>query len=245
MTSLPPASMVFNARSAGIASSTASTRPQRMPMSRLPRSDWLGSSTSPPLITRSNLSAGPIAASARPESASAAAEPVRLRKFRRDKADMMSAPPFMYSYGRMMRWPPVLRKSARMLPASGLLQDLIVEHRYDRAWPGVIRAHPQPGEGVGQDCAGLGIPDDDLKRVFRPADPCEHAIDRLIGAELPCESGFTAIATLNAASRYRLAGDCAGLDDGVASRCRKPLARLLRRLLQVLGIDRIGADHAA
>ena len=54
--------MVFEARAAGISVSTASITPQRMPMSRLPRSDWLGSSTSPPLITRSNLSFGPIAA---------------------------------------------------------------------------------------------------------------------------------------------------------------------------------------
>ena len=35
-----------------------------MPMSRLARRFWLGSSTSPPLIRRSNLSFGPIAASA-------------------------------------------------------------------------------------------------------------------------------------------------------------------------------------
>ena len=48
----------------GISGSIASITPQRMPMSRLPRSDWLGSSTSPPLITRSNLSFGPIAAPA-------------------------------------------------------------------------------------------------------------------------------------------------------------------------------------
>src|SRR5690349_19672595 len=37
-----------------------------MPMSRRPRRPWLGSSTSPPLMTRSNLSVGPMAASARP-----------------------------------------------------------------------------------------------------------------------------------------------------------------------------------
>jgi len=92
MTSLPDASIIFSARSAGMLSSTACTTPQRMPMSRPPRSDWLGSSTSPPLITRSNLSAGPIAASARPAIAAATADPVRPRKFLRDKADMMGAP---------------------------------------------------------------------------------------------------------------------------------------------------------
>ena len=95
MTSLPAASIVFNARSAGMLSATASTTPQRMPMSRLPRSGWLGSSTSPPLITRSNLSVGPMAASVRLETATAAAEPVKARKFRRDKADMASAPSYM------------------------------------------------------------------------------------------------------------------------------------------------------
>jgi hypothetical protein len=56
----------------------------------------LGSSTSPPLITRSNLSAGPIAAQAefvkRPDIAAAAADPVRLRKCRRDNADMLILP---------------------------------------------------------------------------------------------------------------------------------------------------------
>src|SRR5580698_5202247 len=92
MTSLPVASMVFNARASGISASIASTTPQRIPRSRLPRSDWLGSSTSPPLITRSNLSAGPIAALAsvvtRPEIAAAAADPVSASNLRRDKADM-------------------------------------------------------------------------------------------------------------------------------------------------------------
>jgi hypothetical protein len=51
--------MVLAARAGGISFSTASITPQRIPMSRLPRSDWLGSSTSPPLMTRSNLSFGP------------------------------------------------------------------------------------------------------------------------------------------------------------------------------------------
>ena len=36
--------------------------PKRMPMSRLARSDWLGSTTSPPLMRRSNLSHAPIVA---------------------------------------------------------------------------------------------------------------------------------------------------------------------------------------
>ena len=45
VTSLPEASMVLEARAAGISASIASITPQRMPMSRFPRSDWLGSST--------------------------------------------------------------------------------------------------------------------------------------------------------------------------------------------------------
>src|SRR6185312_9717881 len=95
MTSLPVASMLFSARAGGMLSSTASTTPQRMPMSRFARSDWLGSSTSPPLITRSNLSFGPMAARAVPDNAVAAADPERTRKSRRDNADI-GAPPDMF-----------------------------------------------------------------------------------------------------------------------------------------------------
>ena len=84
--------MVFAARAAGISFSTASITPQRMPMSRFPRSDWLGSSTSPPLITRSNLSFGPIAALACPDMAATAADPVRLRKSRRENPLMATLP---------------------------------------------------------------------------------------------------------------------------------------------------------
>src|SRR5579871_834933 len=83
--------MTRSARAAGMSGSMASITPKRMPTSRRPRSDWLGSSTSPPLITRSYLSFGPMAANAgRPaaESASAAA-PVRTR--RRDAG--ISCPP--------------------------------------------------------------------------------------------------------------------------------------------------------
>src|SRR4029078_2850109 len=87
--------MVLAARAAGISFSTASTTPQRMPMSRFARSDWLGSSTSPPLITRSNLSFGPIAACVAPDHAIEGADPERTRKSRRDNADI-GAPPDMF-----------------------------------------------------------------------------------------------------------------------------------------------------
>src|SRR3954469_25745824 len=103
--------MVLAARAAGISLSTASITPQRMPMSRLPLSDWVGSSKSPPLITRSNLSFGPIAALARrPDSVAAAAEPVSLRKLRRDSADMLVSPPEDFCVATMMRLTPQLRK---------------------------------------------------------------------------------------------------------------------------------------
>src|SRR3954469_19073439 len=108
--------MVFKARAAGISGSMASTTPQRMPMSRLPRSDWLGSSTSPPLITRSNLSAGPIAASAVLDNAcditAAAADPVTCRKLRRDNADMLALSLGNIFMDRMMRLAPDFRKPA-------------------------------------------------------------------------------------------------------------------------------------
>ena len=55
---------------------------------------WLGSSTSPPLMTRSNLSLGPMAASAgppgspRPTAPAADAEPASARNSRREVAGM-------------------------------------------------------------------------------------------------------------------------------------------------------------
>src|SRR5829696_1144975 len=66
-------------------------------MSRVPRSDWLGSRTSPPLMTRSNLSAGLIApcAEAEPSPAPAASETevAPIRNSRRD-ASNIAVPPF-------------------------------------------------------------------------------------------------------------------------------------------------------
>src|SRR5260221_8112186 len=108
--------MVFDARAAGMSASIASIAPQRMPMSRFPRSDWLGSSTSPPLITRSNLSFGPIAAWARPDIAATAADPVRFRKSRRENPLMASLP--LIFYGAMMRRDPAPRKQTGVCPRS-------------------------------------------------------------------------------------------------------------------------------
>jgi hypothetical protein len=71
-----------------------------MPISRLARNDWLGSSTSPPRMTRSYLSFGPIAALAGPVRVMAAAEVESARKSRRDNADMM-LPPICFE--RMIR----------------------------------------------------------------------------------------------------------------------------------------------
>src|SRR5262245_31450554 len=137
VTSLPVASMVLAARAAGMSFSTASIAPQRMPMSRLPRSDWLGSSTSPPLMTRSNLSFGPIAALALPVSAAAPADPVSLRKLRRENPVMANAPPKVVFYGAMMRCPHGLGKP----PADGraptaTAAELLPEQSRGQRWRG-------------------------------------------------------------------------------------------------------------
>src|SRR5262249_3788960 len=63
-----------------------------MPMSRLPRRLWLGSRTSPPLMTRPNLAFGHIAALAEPfRAATRANEPAVARNWRR-VLDMDFAP---------------------------------------------------------------------------------------------------------------------------------------------------------
>jgi len=109
----PEASMVFDARSAGMLSASCSTTPQRMPMSRLARSDWLGSSTSPPLMTRSNLSFGPMTARAGPARVTAAADVESARKSRRDSAVMAFLPKLRFSCLSMMRPRSALRKHRR------------------------------------------------------------------------------------------------------------------------------------
>src|SRR5262249_40033978 len=65
-------------------------------MSRRPRSDWLGSSTSPPLTRRSNLSFRPIAACVPVIPAVTASEAVEARNARRDS---MVVPPVWYFAG--------------------------------------------------------------------------------------------------------------------------------------------------
>src|ERR1700760_4490544 len=103
--------MFLEARAAGMSVSIASITPHRMPMSLLPLSDWLGSSRLPPLITRSYLSFGPIAALAGPAMPTAAADVESARKSRRDNADMTLPP--IYRYRAMMRLRPVFDKQAR------------------------------------------------------------------------------------------------------------------------------------
>src|SRR5438552_8067732 len=67
-----------------MSASIASILPARMPISRLARSFWPGSSSSPPLMTRSNLSSGPIAArTARLMVPTAKAAPIPATKRRR------------------------------------------------------------------------------------------------------------------------------------------------------------------
>src|SRR6185436_4057076 len=77
--------------SGAISLSRASMSPKRIPMSRLARKFWLGSSTSAPLTRRSNLSLGHIAAQAGVLAAVAAAtdaEPARVSNVRRETAGM-------------------------------------------------------------------------------------------------------------------------------------------------------------
>src|SRR6516165_6664882 len=98
VTSLPVASSTWRARVAGMSASTASIRPKRMPISRCPRKPWLGSRTSPPLITRSNLSFGPMAAAAVNSAPVAvrANEPEVARNWRR-VVDILLSPSVLHS----------------------------------------------------------------------------------------------------------------------------------------------------
>src|SRR5437879_5194590 len=76
-----------------MSASIASILPARMPISRRARSFWPGSSSSPPLMTRSNLSSGPIAArTARLIGPTAKAAPIPATK-RRRPCMLISPPP--------------------------------------------------------------------------------------------------------------------------------------------------------
>src|SRR5436190_13837486 len=89
-----------------VSAASASIAPKRMPISRLALRLWLGSSTSPPLMTRSNLSSDPIAAMAggapnpAAESASTEAEPASVKNSRREVAGM-TVSSGMTSYWRL------------------------------------------------------------------------------------------------------------------------------------------------
>src|SRR6267143_5447909 len=74
-TSLPLASRVCFARASGMSASSAAITAFLTPMSRRARSFWLVSSTSPPLMTRSNLSDCASAPAPRPSRAPPAAAP--------------------------------------------------------------------------------------------------------------------------------------------------------------------------
>src|SRR5205809_5819325 len=76
-TSLPLASSVCLARASGMSGSRAAITAFLLPMSRRARSFWLVSSTSPPLMTRSNLSDCASAPAPRPSKVPPAAAPAR------------------------------------------------------------------------------------------------------------------------------------------------------------------------
>src|SRR6267143_714507 len=76
-TSLPLASSICFARASGMSASSAAITAFLMPTSRRARSFWPGSSTSPPLMTRSNLSDCANAPAPRPSKVAPAAVPAR------------------------------------------------------------------------------------------------------------------------------------------------------------------------
>src|SRR2546422_6601884 len=76
-TSLPLASSICFARASGISASSAAITAFLMPTSRRARSFWPGSRTSPPLMTRSNLSDCASAPAPRPSKVPPAAAPAR------------------------------------------------------------------------------------------------------------------------------------------------------------------------
>src|SRR5689334_6366668 len=78
-----------------------------MPMSRLALRFWLGSSTSPPLITKSNLSFGPMAATATPPVAARARPDAECARNRRRESAIIAFPPiFPLLLGREAAPPP-------------------------------------------------------------------------------------------------------------------------------------------
>src|SRR5262249_44742290 len=98
-----------------------------------------------------------------------------------------------------------------------LHEDLIVHQPFDSAGPGIVRAHPEPGKMVRHDSAGLGVPDENLKRVFSAVHSRENSDHRLIGAKLFGQRTVTSIAVLDSSGRIHLPRDTAGVDDAVAA----------------------------
>src|SRR5262245_39948998 len=95
-----------------------------MPTSRLARRPWLGSSTSPPLTRRSNLSLGPMAARAGPgpspvaDRARADADPASARNSRREVAGI-GVLRRLYDLPRTVRPPSGRIKAGRALGLRG------------------------------------------------------------------------------------------------------------------------------
>src|SRR5262245_41031853 len=128
-----------------------------MPISRTPRSDWLGSSASPPLIRRSNLSSGDMAAPAG-APATRAKEPALTRKSRRDALRMLLLPVALAISPCVRR----LDRSDRATRYSPARRALRVDiERIDR----MARGHEQP--------VALDAAEADVGRALRQCDEAD------------------------------------------------------------------------
>src|SRR5712671_4311872 len=168
-----------------------------MPMSRRPRSDWLGSSTSPPLITRSNLSSGPMTANADPPAVANAREAAPVRTGRRDAS---------------MYCPPDVPCAMRLSRRSDLDLDLLLrplEQRFDTGASGCATGrHPGVPHFVHLvHGANIGKPDGGFQEL------------RLVGAglgEIGIDDRQDFRRLLGYPGRERLVGRKPGEVDGVA-----------------------------
>src|SRR3546814_12850386 len=91
--------------------------------------------------------------------------------------------PLRRTAGRKRAEPRLSDQAAGFLLRGADSQDLVLHQRFDGARPGIVRAHPETGEFVGQHLAGAGVPDENLEGVFRPRHPRDDARQRLVRSE--------------------------------------------------------------